>query len=68
MARTQPLTRPLPPAPPAPSLLSFVLWYVTPAVPAVSDYLGTPAMIACLFGATLAVTAALQAGMVSRRE
>ena len=43
----------------------FVLWYLTPpASSAVVDLLGTPGSVMCLFGASLALAAALQVGQV----
>lgn len=46
--------------------LGFVLWYAAPPVTSVADYTGTPGAVMCVFGAAVAVAAALQVGMVSR--
>jgi protein-S-isoprenylcysteine O-methyltransferase Ste14 len=43
----------------------FVCWYAAPPVTSIVDYTGGPGAVMCLFGAALAVAAALQAGMFS---
>ncbi|EFN50855.1 hypothetical protein CHLNCDRAFT_55522 [Chlorella variabilis] len=45
--------------------LGFVLWYAAPPVTSVADYTGTPGAVMCVFGAAVAVAAALQVGMFS---
>ncbi|KAL4420749.1 hypothetical protein ABPG75_010405 [Micractinium tetrahymenae] len=44
---------------------AFVLWYAAPPVASVADYTGTPGAVMCLFGAALALVAALQVGHFS---
>jgi hypothetical protein len=43
----------------------FVLWYIMPPVPAITEYTGTAGAIMSLFGIGLALSAALLVGMVS---
>ncbi|PSC70662.1 Cobalt-zinc-cadmium resistance [Micractinium conductrix] len=45
--------------------LAFVLWYAAPPVASLADYTGTPGAFCCLYGAGLALMAALQVGHFS---